>query len=229
MIILALDTAAHLCAASVHDSENGELGRSVLDLGKGHAEHLIGVIDEALMDAAKSYDDLDAIAVAVGPGSFTGIRVGVALARGLALALSVPAIGVNTLEALAAEARDAYPGTPVIAALDAGRGQFYVLSHDHKGRAIRPAAAHDWEDKLPFVFSTDLVLTGSAAPKLLQITGGGVLHSDAATADIASFARLASKRYKAGGPIDKPAPLYLRAADAKPQTGFALPRQSPPS
>ncbi|TGT75410.1 tRNA (adenosine(37)-N6)-threonylcarbamoyltransferase complex dimerization subunit type 1 TsaB, partial [Mesorhizobium sp. M8A.F.Ca.ET.161.01.1.1] len=98
-----------------------ELGRSVLDLGKGHAEHLMAVIAEALTAGAMDYSGLGAIAVSVGPGSFTGLRVGVSTARGLALALKVPAIGVTTLEALAAEAAAEFPGRPVLAALDAGR------------------------------------------------------------------------------------------------------------
>src|SRR5690606_26839604 len=110
MRLLAIDTAANLCAACVFDTDAGELGRAVLDLGKGHAEHLIGVIDDALKAAGTAYDDLDAIAVSVGPGSFTGVRVGVATTRGLELALKVPAVGVSTLEALEYERRDAEPG-----------------------------------------------------------------------------------------------------------------------
>ncbi|MBE0692228.1 MAG: tRNA (adenosine(37)-N6)-threonylcarbamoyltransferase complex dimerization subunit type 1 TsaB, partial [Aquamicrobium sp.] len=84
MRLLAIDTAADLCAACVRDTDGGERGRSVLDLGKGHAEHLMGVIEAALREAGCGFADLDAVAVSVGPGSFTGVRVGVAAARGLA-------------------------------------------------------------------------------------------------------------------------------------------------
>ena len=108
MMLLAIDTAAGLCAACVYDATAGEVtGRDVLDIGKGHAEHLMAVIGPPLSEAGIGYGDLGAIAVSVGPGSFTGVRVGVSAARGLALALKMPAIGVTTLEALAAEARDA--------------------------------------------------------------------------------------------------------------------------
>src|SRR5690606_31255363 len=120
MIVLAIDTAASLCAACLWDSSAGERGRCVLDIGKGHAEHLIGVIDKALKQADLAYAQVDAIAVSVGPGSFTGVRVGVSTARGLALALSVPPIGVTTLEALAAQARAEHGALPVMAALDGG-------------------------------------------------------------------------------------------------------------
>jgi tRNA threonylcarbamoyl adenosine modification protein YeaZ len=96
MKVLAIDTSANLCAACVKDT--GELGRAVRNLGKGHAEHLMAVIDEALSAAATTYAELELIAVAVGPGSFTGIRVGVAAARGLALALKIPSVAVTTLD-----------------------------------------------------------------------------------------------------------------------------------
>ena len=103
MILLAIDTASTLCAACIHDSAAGrELGRAVLDLGKGHAEHLMGVVHDAMAQAGVDFSALERIAVAVGPGSFTGIRVGVSAARGFAMALKIPAVGVTTLEAIAA-------------------------------------------------------------------------------------------------------------------------------
>src|SRR5690606_9789500 len=114
MNILAIDTAASLCAACVYDRDaRAESGRAVIDLGKGHAEHIMAIIGEALERAGLGYDAVGAVAVSVGPGSFTGVRVGVAAARGLALALKIPAIGVSTLEALAAEARESFPGRPI--------------------------------------------------------------------------------------------------------------------
>jgi tRNA threonylcarbamoyl adenosine modification protein YeaZ len=108
MNLLAIDCSASLCAACVYDAQTDkELGRAVLDLGKGHAEKLMAAVGDALKEAKVGFPDLGAVAVSVGPGSFTGVRVGVSAARGFALALKIPAIGVTTLEALAAEARDA--------------------------------------------------------------------------------------------------------------------------
>ena len=107
MKLLAIDTAAGPCAACVFDTGSGEvIGREVRDIGKGHAEQLMSVIDAAMRQASIGFAELGAVAVSVGPGSFTGVRVGVAAARGLALALKVPAIGVTTLEAIAADAND---------------------------------------------------------------------------------------------------------------------------
>jgi len=129
MKLLAIDCAASLCAACVYDAAAGkELGRSVLDLGKGHAEHLMAVIDTALKAGGTDFAGLGAIAVSIGPGSFTGLRVGVSAARGLALALKIPAIGVTTLEGLAAEAAAGFPGRAVFAGshdrLSTGAPQF---------------------------------------------------------------------------------------------------------
>src|SRR5262245_16487628 len=131
MKTLAIDCAASLCAACVYDADAGkELGRQVLDLGKGHAEHLMAVIEAALAHGGVAYRDLDAVAVSIGPGSFTGLRVGVSTARGLALALKIPAIGVTTLEGLAAEAAATFPGRAVLAALDAGREEIHAALYD---------------------------------------------------------------------------------------------------
>lgn len=229
MILLAIDTAASLCAACVYDSEGGERGRAVLDIGKGHAERLMDVIATALDEAGIGYGDLDAVAVAVGPGSFTGVRVGVATARGFALALKIPAVGVTTLEAIAAEALRAHPGTAVTAAIDAGRGQVYLQRFADDGTTIDGPAAFPAGDAAALVGDAagGTVLTGSAA----SILGARLaIAADEATADIATYAQIAARRL-ADDPeaaASPPRPLYLRDADAKPQGAFALPRKAEP-
>ena len=210
MRLLAIDTAAHLCAACILDTETGERGRAVLDIGKGHAERLMAVIDAALTEAGATHADLDAIVVSVGPGSFTGVRVGVAAARGLALALKIPTVGVTTLEALAREA--AQPGRPVVAKIEAGRGQAYVAAFSADGvQTFGPAA-----------------LTLEDADALIRDMAGEPVVATGRTADIATYARLGAERLAADAPPDRPRPLYLRDADARPQDGFALPRKAAP-
>ena len=136
MKLLAIDTAANLCAACVYDADRDVvLGQSVRDIGKGHAEQLMDVIAEALEGAGLTYGDVSRIGVTVGPGSFTGVRVGVSTARGLALALGIPAIGVTTLEALAAGERAVRPDKDVLAVIDAGRGTALVMAV--KGMEVR--------------------------------------------------------------------------------------------
>lgn len=224
MTLLAIDTAANLCAAGLADAETGAiLGADVRDIGKGHAEQLMDVIVRAMAEAGAQWPDLTRLAVTVGPGSFTGIRVGVAAARGLALALDLPLTGITTLEALAAETRAAQPDRPVLAALDARRGEVYVQAFDAAGAALDAPAA------LPVAAAAqrvrqDMALCGSAAAMLAEASAVSGLVSGPlrAAPDIAFVAALAAARPPSQ---EKPKPLYLRAADARPQEGFALPRR----
>jgi len=223
VIILAIDTAANLCAACVHDAAAGiERGRSVRDIGKGHAEQLMEVIDAGLAAGGATYADVGGIAVSVGPGSFTGIRVGVAAARGLAVGLGVPSAGITTLEALALEARDRFPDRPVIAALDAKRDEIYVAAFAADGS--EHAAPHIASlAEVVAMAGPGTLLCGTAVPLIEAATGRRFDCGPAeATADIAAYARIAAGRGFKG---EKPRPLYLRGADAKPQSGFALPRK----
>jgi tRNA threonylcarbamoyl adenosine modification protein YeaZ len=224
MIVLAIDCAASLCAACVYDAvAQKELGRNVLDLGKGHAEHLMAVIADALNASGVGYVDLDAIAVSTGPGSFTGVRVGVSTARGLALALKIPAIGVTTLEALAAQAREKFPGRAVLVALDGGREEIHAALYD-EAAILRYGPAVSTLAEMVEMASTNMpVLAGTVGGKIAAAaTGVFDFGPQNATADISVYARLAATK----GADEKPHPLYLRAADAKPQAGFVLPRVS---
>jgi len=221
MNILAIDTAAALCAACIYDAEQGaEKARAVLDLGKGHAEHIMAVIEEALRKADLSFDEIHAIAVSVGPGSFTGIRVGVSAARGLALALKIPVMGVTTLEAIAAETREIFPGRRVLCVL--GRTEPFAMARfDPSGEILEGPRLAPVEELARSALDGPPVLAGDAAERIAQVAGGafefGPLN---ATADILFYARIAAARPRTD---EKPKPLYLRAPDAKPQTGFALP------
>jgi tRNA threonylcarbamoyl adenosine modification protein YeaZ len=225
MILLAIDTAASLCAACVYDSAAGaELGREVLDIGKGHAERLIDVIEGALGQAGLAYADLDRIGVSIGPGSFTGVRVGVATARGFALALGIPAIGINTLEALAAEAQAQFPDRKILAAIDGRRGDLYCAVYAPDGAMLAAPAAVSTAGAVALARRHDAALAGNGADAILAEAGDGSLFDTGlrgATADIVFYARLAAAREATG---DKPKPLYLRGADARPQSGFALAR-----
>jgi tRNA threonylcarbamoyl adenosine modification protein YeaZ len=225
MILLAIDTAASLCAACIYDAATGrEVGREVLDIGKGHAERLIGVVDSALGQAGITYKDLDRIGVSIGPGSFTGVRVGVATARGFALALGIPAMGVDTLEALASEAQAKFPDRAVLAAIDGRRGDLYGAVHGPDGVILSTPAAISVAEAVSLADRYDAALAGNGADAILAAAEGKTPVDTGlrgATADIAFYARLAAARVATGA---KPKPLYLRGADARPQSGFALVR-----
>jgi tRNA threonylcarbamoyl adenosine modification protein YeaZ len=226
MKLLAIDCSARLCAACVYDAkERAELGRVVLDIGKGHAEHLMAVVEDALKGAGIAFPDLGAIAVSVGPGSFTGVRVAVSAARGYALALGVPAIGVTTLEAVAAEARDLLGSRNVLAAFDGGRGEIQAALYDAAGSTVFAPAVIDLDQAVQLAKDYSAALAGTASEQISALLPSSevLLGPTGATADIAIYARLAADRQSG----DKPKPLYLREPDAKPQAGFVLPRRGP--
>ncbi|MFN3317502.1 MAG: tRNA (adenosine(37)-N6)-threonylcarbamoyltransferase complex dimerization subunit type 1 TsaB [Allorhizobium sp.] len=214
MIVLAIDTAGVDCAAAVFDSGSGELlGRVSETIGRGHAERLMAMIDEALFEANLSLTDIGRIGVTVGPGSFTGIRVGVAAARGLALALGVECVGVSTLEVLAQTTSET--DKPVLAAINAHRDEVYAQGFQ-AGVPVGEPLLLELDDYLARAVVAGTVLVGSASSLAAD--------RDAETGPdhypIEIVARI-SATAKAQG---KPKPLYLRGPDAKPQTGFAVSR-----
>lgn len=226
MNLLAIDTAANLCAASVVDTYTGrELGRVVRDIGKGHAELLMGVIEETLKVSGTGYPGIGRIAVSTGPGSFTGVRVGVATARGLALALKIPATGITTLEAIAAETRHQFPARPVMVAIDARREELYAAIYDEFGKMLYAPAVISLQDAAMLARKYRPALAGSAAAMVAGAAAADTLDvgSLAATADIGVYARLAAAKDPDG---EKPKPVYLREPDAKPQGGLILPRSA---
>ena len=136
-MILALETSSSLCAVCVLDPLDGKALLEVAnDIGRGHAERLMGDVTEALAQAGIGYADLTAVACGVGPGSFTGIRVGVAAARGFALALKIKVCGVTSLQAIALLARPHAGGKPVLVVQDAGREEFHVQRFDADARPL---------------------------------------------------------------------------------------------
>lgn len=218
MIVLAIDTSGSGCSAAIYDSgSDAVLGQSGADIGRGHAERLMDFVDEALAAADRPIGDIDRIAVTIGPGSFTGIRVGVATARGLALALGKPAVGVSSLHVIAEEARVAAPGKSVLVAIDAKRDEVYLQSYDAAGRPVTAPEALPVADARDRFAGFDGSLAGSGSGLL----DAGVPVKTADLVDIAVVARLGAVADPASA---KPKPLYLRGPDAKPQAGFAVSR-----
>ena len=211
MIVLAIDTAGVDCSAALYDSAAGRLLSEVTEeIGKGHAERLMAVINAALEKSGLRLDAVKRIAVVVGPGSFTGIRVGVAAARGFALALGVESVGVTTLEVLAASSREGNAG-PVVVAMDAKRNEIYAQAFAADGSALTEPEAMSAERVAELAEAHGAGITGSWGR-------GTAPASD--RFDIGAVARIGAG--KASG--EKPKPLYLRGPDAKPQGGFALAR-----
>ncbi|MBB4304503.1 tRNA threonylcarbamoyladenosine biosynthesis protein TsaB [Rhodobium orientis] len=225
MRLLAIDTALNACSVAVlDDGDAGRLETASEAMERGHAERLIGMIGEVLADAELSFNDLDRIVATVGPGSFTGVRVGLATARGLGLVLKKPVVGVTTLAALAESGRgDGGDATPVAAVIDARRGEIYAELNGAGAPSAGPrvCSAADFAKDLP----SGTRLVGSAAEEVARAAdacGTAVtVVSARAAPPIAAVARLGAAAPPPGAP---PAPLYLRAPDAKPQADARLAR-----
>jgi tRNA threonylcarbamoyl adenosine modification protein YeaZ len=228
MLLLALDTAGPDCAAALLRA-NGEphlLARTVERIGRGHAERLIPVVEATLREAGIGYPDIGRIAVTTGPGSFTGIRVGVAAARALALALDVSAIGIGSLEALASGVGGSRGSGTAVAALDAKRGEIYAMALDLASGDVtlppRAASARAVADALANC-AEPFFLTGSGAPLLAAALAGRAFEivGTRETPDIADVAALALRSVASAAPV----PFYIRGADAKPQADKAVARR----
>lgn len=208
MITLAFDTCLTACTAAVLEDERVLVSR-VEPMARGHQERLAPLVYEVMAEAELSFDRLDRIGVTIGPGSFTGLRVGLAFAKGLGAALDRPVIGIGVLEALA----EPFEGPSVVfSVLDAKRGQVYLQAFAGGKPLMAP-------DALPVETAcARLVELAGAGPAV--ITGTGLeLVADVLPAarrvpvehaDPAAVARLAAVR----SPVP-PRPLYLRAPDAK--------------
>ena len=206
-MILAIDTSAGQCAVALLGA--GEPVSERAEMDRGHAEALFPMIEAVLARAGAAYPDVTRIAVCTGPGSFTGVRIGVAAARGLALSLGIPVIGVSRFEALAAEA-----GGPVAVCL-AGRGRtVYVQCFGAGGEPSEPARMVG-ADEVAGAVPPDIARSAGDAAHLF--TGDSALLAKGLP-DPAVIARLAGGR----PPLEPPRPLYLRGADAAP------PREAPP-
>jgi len=206
VIVLGLDTCLASCAVAVLDGER-ELASACEVMARGHQERLAPMAQAVMAEADLPFSALERIGVTVGPGSFTGLRVGIAFAKGLASALDISTAGIGTLEALAAD----LPGF-VFVAIDARRGQLYGQAFED-GRALMAPdalAAETAAARLAeLAKGRPVTLVGSGAALLAPLVPKAkVLPLEGA--DARQVARLAAARDPA--PLR---PLYLRAPDAK--------------
>jgi tRNA threonylcarbamoyladenosine biosynthesis protein TsaB len=218
MLILAIDTALDACAAGVLDTDAGKLiAQQSEAMKRGHAEALMPLIARVIKQAGIGFAALDRIAVTTGPGSFTGLRVGLSAARGIALAANKPVVGVTTLTAYAAPIVSESGKHPVISAIDARHGQVYFQAVSGDGSSLIRPRVGPIEEALGAARFGAAYLVGNAAALLGQRWPADALPPfkvDAQAApDIAWVAWLGA----AVSPNTAPArPFYLRAPDAKP-------------
>lgn len=227
MRLLAFDTATVACSAAVWRDGTVAAGECAV-MKRGQAEALMPMVQRVLAAAGVGYGDLDRLAVTVGPGAFTGLRIGLAAARGMALAAGLPVSGVTTLEAIAEGVdRAARAGADLLVVIDAKRADVYAqLFRGEAGSgALAPRLPPQavLPEALPGLLAPEraagrpLLLAGDGAPRVRAALAGSGPPAEIAAApgwpDAARVAEVAAAR--ADGPDDLPLePLYLRPPQA---------------
>jgi tRNA threonylcarbamoyladenosine biosynthesis protein TsaB len=227
MRVLAIDTALEACSAAVLDTDEGGIVASeTIPMVRGHAEALMPLVAKVMSEARLEFLELDRIAVTVGPGSFTGLRVGVAAARGIAVAAGKPAIGLTTLAAYAAPYIAADDVNPLLTAIDARNDQVYMQLFGPGGRTLIQPRIASLRDAIRAAATGPARLVGSAAAMIAAAWPANERRPaviDPARAPIIDWvAHLGAAAPQATAP---PKPLYLRAPDAQPQNAAHLPRR----
>jgi tRNA threonylcarbamoyladenosine biosynthesis protein TsaB len=227
MRVLAIDTALAACSAAVLDTEGGGvLASDSLSMARGHAEALMPLIHHVMQRSDLNFSEIDRIAVTTGPGSFTGLRVGISAARGIALAADKPAVGVSTLTAYAAPLLAEDDTTPVIAAIDARHEHVYLQVFGAGGRVLISPRLASLSEAVRAASDAPSRIIGSAAQSIAAGLPRGAplpLQVDVREApDIIWVARMGAVLPEGQSP---PKPQYLRAPDAQPQNAAQLPRR----
>ncbi|WP_380057849.1 tRNA (adenosine(37)-N6)-threonylcarbamoyltransferase complex dimerization subunit type 1 TsaB [Falsihalocynthiibacter sp. SS001] len=195
-LVLGFDTSAAHCAAALLSGDL-VLAQQYAPMQKGQAENLVPILESTLAQAGHNWSDLDAIGVGTGPGNFTGIRISVACARGMALALGIPAVGVTALEA------QAFGVTrPVYSLIPARRNMYYIQKVGDHGAPVEQLSLEDAQARVAGAKSVGPV--------------GQSDFPEAQTPIAEAIARIASERFASQDPTQRPAPFYMRAADAAP-------------
>ena len=223
MKLLVFDTSMAACSAAVIDTDRDlPLASAWVAMERGHAEALAPMLQEVMDEAGLAFADLDRIAVTMGPGTFTGVRIGLSTARGFGLALGIPVVGLDTLSAIAANVTAT--DSPILVAADARKDEVYAACFDAAGKLLLGPAAM----AVPVAgegLTGGAIVLGTAADQVIAASGRGDLQRSRA-GDLPVAANFAHLAVAMPGTKEMPLPLYLRAPDAKPQS--APLREQPP-
>lgn len=208
-MLLAFDTSGPHCTVVLAQPDGAVTAYGSEEIGRGHAERLMGLVDHVMGEAGADWTALTRIGCTTGPGSFTGLRVGLAAAKGLALALGKPGIGVSVFQVLARQVH--HEGQPFIVVQDARREQLYVQHFNGARQALNPPAvisAGELPGDVSIVFGTGALIAQTHRPDLTVLDG---------TTHPLPQALVACCWDAEDAPLT---PLYLRSADAKPQAAL---------
>jgi len=218
MLVLAIDTALDACSAALVDAEGDRaLASESREIGRGHAEHLLPLVDGVMKAAGVKFGDIDRFAVTIGPGSFTGLRVGLSAARGFGLVTKKPVVGISTLAAFTAPLITQDQAVPVVAAIDAKHGNPYMQMVGVGGRTLVTPRAAGLRETVRAVALGPVRIVGNGAEMLAAHWPAKapqpVLVEQRVAPDIEWIARIGA----AADPAQAaPKPLYLKLPDAQP-------------
>jgi tRNA threonylcarbamoyladenosine biosynthesis protein TsaB len=232
MNVLAFDTcfdACSVCVAQSREESVVELASALEHFETGHAERLIPMIEEVMRAAGVAFEAIDRVAVTLGPGTFTGVRIGLAAARGLALSAGIAVVGASSLAVMAEVARREVPDLPrdvdLAVAVDARRGQAYAQLFGASGLEAKSPPQLLAIDAVSQLGEGRLIVVGSAAEAVASAgknSGRSLMaRLPSLLPDAAALARMAFALPASQAPL---VPLYLRPPDAKPQQGKAIAR-----
>ena len=230
MLTLAFDTSSKTASVSLL-RDKAVLYDTIIDKGLNHSEVLLPAIDEVCRLAGGKITDIDLFACTLGPGSFTGLRIGVSTLKGLIMATGKPAAGVSSLAALALNVQDT--DKIIGSMMDAGRGQVYLAyyRYDKEGILIELGAARAFDPhSLTEQYQDQVIYVGDGAIKYadiinaLPIKGYKIASEEKQFIRASAVGRLAIDKYHRNDLLDlaASAPVYLRSADALPKKNFFL-------
>ena len=238
MRILGFDTATSACSAAVW--EDGRIAaRRFEPMSRGQSERLMPMVREVLSEAGADFPDLDLLAVTTGPGAFTGLRIGLAAARGMALAGDLACFGVTTLDAVAAGVSETErQKANVLVVLDSKRAEVYAQAFRSDLRPLSEEQALMPADLAALMANGEgdadrVLVAGDGAGQVIQALKDKGIEAVLSTApgvpDAATVAVIAAERWSSDQPAEPLRPLYLRPPDAKASKngGGIRPRKSP--
>ncbi len=210
MLILAFDTTVAACSVAICNEDRALAHRQEV-MSQGQAEALMPMIQDCLKQVGTDYAEIDRIAVTTGPGSFTGVRVGIAAARGIALAAAKPVIGVPTTEVLALGVPES--DTRILSVIDTKRGDLYAQMFNLERQAEGPPQVIGIDNLFAWVGDNAVCVVGDGAEAAVESLGSAAMRSAAGPfADTRVLARIAASRAPSS---ESATPIYARAPEAK--------------
>ena len=215
MRLLAIDTALPAVTACLFDSTLGPMAQERIEMARGHAEALLPLIAR-IMAHGGGFERLDRVAVTVGPGSFTGIRVGLSAARAFGLARKIPVVGVSTLAALAAPLILQGGADTIIAAVDAHHGQVYAQSFSPSGAVLVGPQVLLVEQMVEVFGRGPFRITGNGAQSIAAVAGSRAVRAEVLGETLAPDITFVARLGMLADPATAlPRPLYIKPPDVK--------------